>query len=126
METGFYNVFRNTIRILLNDYENVKQRGVIENELAKDYIIYSEKLKNVYDMLIELVNNVIQFKGDDTYYKLIDQISTCIVKTEGECDAMPNLCTFTKKGRCNLILPRKIWLPKRITNPYILEGWPMN
>jgi hypothetical protein len=117
METGFYNVFRNTIRILLNDYENVKQRGVIENELAKDYIIYSEKLKNVYDMLIALVNNVIQFKGDDTYYKLIDQISTCIVKTEGECDAMPNLCTFTKKGRCNLILPRKNLVTEKDNKP---------
>ena len=107
METGFYNVFRNTIRILLNDYENIKMRTVIENELAKDYIIYSEKLKNVYEMLVILVNNVIQFTGDDKYYKLIEQISTCIVKTEGECDSMPNLCTFTKKGRCNLILPRK-------------------
>jgi hypothetical protein len=117
METGFYNVFRNTIRILLNDYENVKQRGVIENELAKDYIIYSEKLKNVYDMLIVLVNNVIQFKGDDNYYKLIDQISTCIVKTEGECDAMPNLCTFTKKGRCNLILPRKNLVTEKDNKP---------
>jgi Ca2+-binding EF-hand superfamily protein len=117
METGFYNVFRNTIRILLNDYENVKQRGVIENELAKDYIIYSEKLKNVYDMLIVLVNNVIQFKGDDTYYKLIDQISTCIVKTEGECDDMPNLCTFTKKGRCNLILPRKNLVTEKDNKP---------
>jgi Ca2+-binding EF-hand superfamily protein len=117
METGFYNVFRNTIRILLNDYENVKQRGIIENELAKDYIIYSEKLKNVYDMLIALVNNVIQFKGDDNYYKLIDQISTCIVKTEGECDAMPNLCTFTKKGRCNLILPRKNLVTEKDNKP---------
>jgi hypothetical protein len=117
METGFYNVFRNTIRILLNDYENVKERGLIENELAKDYIIYSEKLKNVYDMLIVLVNNVIQFKGDDTYYKLIDQISTCIVKTEGECEAMPNLCTFTKKGRCNLILPRKNLITEKDNKP---------
>jgi hypothetical protein len=39
METGFYNVFRNTIRILLNDYENVKIREKIEKELSKEYII---------------------------------------------------------------------------------------
>ena len=48
METGFYNVFRNTIRILLNDYENVKMRSDIENELAKDYIIYSEKRSGTF------------------------------------------------------------------------------
>ena len=117
METGFYNVFRNTIRILLNDYENIKIRSDIENELAKGYIIYSEKLKNIYDMLILLVNNVIQFTGDDKYYKLIEQISTCVVKSEDECDAMPNLCTFTKKGRCNLILPRKNLVTEKDNRP---------
>ena len=117
METGFYNIFRNTIRILLNDYENVKIRTDIENELSKEYIIYSEKLKNVYGMLDKLVNNVIQFTGDDKYYKLIQQLSTCIVKSKDDCDAMPNLCTFTKKGRCNLILPKKNLVTEKDNKP---------
>ncbi|NDH91216.1 MAG: flavin reductase family protein, partial [Flavobacteriia bacterium] len=30
---SFYNVFRTTIRILINDYENAKIREKIENEL---------------------------------------------------------------------------------------------
>ena len=68
-------------------------------------------------MLIALVNNVIQFTGDDNYYKLIEQISTCIVKSKDECDAMPNLCTFTKKGRCNLILPRKNLVTEKDNKP---------
>ncbi len=117
METGFYNVFRNTIRILLNDYENVKLKGDIEQELSKDYIIYSEKLQNVITLLNKIVNDVIQFTGDDKYYKLIDQISTCIVKNKDECDSMPNLCTFTKKGRCNLILPRKNLVTEKDNKP---------
>jgi hypothetical protein len=117
METGFYNIFRNTIRILLNDYENVKIRTDIEKELSKEYIIYSEKLKNVYGMLDKLVNNVIQFTGDDKYYKLIQQLSTCIVKSRDDCDAMPNLCTFTKKGRCNLILPKKNLVTEKDNKP---------
>jgi hypothetical protein len=41
LETSFYNVFRNTIRILLNSYENIKIREKIESEMVKDYIIYS-------------------------------------------------------------------------------------
>jgi hypothetical protein len=117
METGFYNVFRNTIRILLNDYENIKLKGDIELELSKKYIIYSEKLENVIDLLKKIVNNVIQFTGDDKYYKLIEQISTCIVKNKDECDAMPNLCTFTKKGRCNLILPRQNLITEKENKP---------
>ena len=51
METNFYNVFRNTIRILVNDYENVKLREKIEGETTKEFLIYSEKLKNVDRML---------------------------------------------------------------------------
>jgi hypothetical protein len=129
METGFYNVFRNTIRILLNDYENVKVREEIEKELTKEYIIYSEKLVNVYKSLKKLVygnkedeeikeeNGLIQFTGNENYYKLINQISTCVVKNEDECDTTPNLCTFTKNGRCNLILPKLNLITKKENKP---------
>ena len=67
LESSFYNVFRNTIRVLINNYENSKIRGKIENELLKEYIIYSEKLKNIDRLLRELVKNKIQFIGDDNY-----------------------------------------------------------
>jgi hypothetical protein len=131
METGFYNVFRNTIRILLNDYENVKIREKIEKEISKEYIIYSEKLVNVYKSLKILVygnkegdeeeeqeeDGVIQFTGDDNYYKLINQLSTCISKNKDECNSTPNLCTFTKNGRCNLILPQKNLITKKDNKP---------
>jgi len=140
METSFYNVFRNTIRILLNDYENVKIREEIEKMLTKEYIIYSEKLQNINDLLIILVDGnkgkknekkiiiddddenenkdgIIKFTGDENYYKLINQISTCIVKNNDECNATPNLCTFTKDGRCNLILPKKNLITKKNNKP---------
>jgi len=143
METGFYNVFRNTIRILLNDYEHIKIREAIEKMLTKEYIIYSEKLQNINDLLLILVdgNNgkkgeklrmieenddededenkdgIIKFTGDENYYKLINQISTCIVKNEDECNETPNLCTFTKDGRCNLILPKKNLITKKRNKP---------
>ena len=47
LETSFYNVFRNTIRILINKYENIKIREDIEKEMLKQYIIYSDKLINI-------------------------------------------------------------------------------
>ena len=107
METKFYNVFRSTIRILLNDYENAKIRDRIEKELQKEYIIYSQKLKMMVGLLHDLVNNKVQFIGDNQYYKLIKNVSTCIIKDKNQCADSPNLCTVTENGVCNLILPER-------------------
>ena len=106
-ETNFYNVFRNTIRILLNDYENNKIKEQIEIEMLKEYLIYPQKLKNITNLLKTLVDDKIQFIGDDNYYKMIDEVSTCIVKDETSCNKAPNLCAVTENGKCRLILPRK-------------------
>jgi hypothetical protein len=117
METSFYNVFRSTIRILINDYENAKIREKIENEMFKEYIIYSEKLKNINDLLRELVKDKIQFTGDENYYKLINEVSTCIMKDKESCSATPNLCVVTEKGKCNLILPEKNLITNKDNEP---------
>jgi hypothetical protein len=106
-ETNFYNVFRNTIRILLNDYENNEIKMKIESEMTKDYIIYSQKLKNISALLKDLVGDKILFDGNDNYYKLIDEVSTCIVKDEKTCKKNSSLCAVTENGKCRLILPRK-------------------
>ena len=116
LETSFYNVFRNTIRILLNDYENIKIREKIESEMKKEYIIYSEKLKNIDEYLRVLVKDKIQFIGDDNYYKLISEVSTCIVKDAESCNAFPNLCAV-ESGKCNMILPEKNLITKKINEP---------
>jgi hypothetical protein len=107
METNFYNIFRNTIRILLNDYDNIKLREQILNKLSNQYTIYSEKLKMVNKLLRELVGTKIQFIGDSNYYKVINEITTCIVKDKNKCSSVPNLCTVSDNGVCNLIIPQK-------------------
>lgn len=106
-ETNFYNVFRNTIRILLNNYENNEIKIKIESEMSKDFLIYSQKLKNISILLKDLVDNKILFNGNDNYYKLIDEVSTCIVKDKKTCEKESNLCAVTENGKCRLILPRK-------------------
>jgi hypothetical protein len=117
LETSFYNVFRNTIRVLINNYEYSKIRVKIENELLKEYLIYSEKLKNVDRLLRELVKDKIQFIGDQNYYKLINEVSTCVVKNKDKCASSPNLCVVTEKGSCNLILPEKNLITNKINEP---------
>jgi hypothetical protein len=106
LETNFYNVFRNTIRILLNDYENNEIKTKIEIEMLNDYLIYSQKLKHISILLKKLVDDKIKFIGDNNYYKLIDEVSTCIVKDENSCSKSPNLCAVTENGKCRLILPK--------------------
>jgi len=114
-ESQFYNIFRNTIRILLNDYQNIKLREKIESEILKDYIIYTQKLNNVTLLLKELVKDKIKFIGDSNYYKLINEVSTCLVKNDESCREDNNLCMIseTKKNGddnvntiCSLILPK--------------------
>ena len=117
LETSFYNVFRNTIRILINDYENATLREKIEQEMLKEYIIYSEKLHNIDSLLRELVKDKIQFIGDKNYYKLINEVSSCIVKDKESCSTTPNLCVVTENGKCNLILPEKNLITNKINEP---------
>jgi hypothetical protein len=117
LETSFYNVFRNTIRILINNYENVGTREKIEKEMEKEYIIYPEKLKNIDNYLRELVGDKIQFIGDKNYYKLISEVSTCIVKDKESCNAIPNLCAVTESGKCNMILPEKNLMTQKLNEP---------
>ena len=116
LETNFYNVFRNTIRILLNDYGNIKIREKIEDEMLKEYIIYSEKLKNVNKLLRDLVKKKIKFIGDKNYYKYINEVSTCIVKDSDTCNASSKLCVM-EDGNCNLILPEKNLITGKVNEP---------
>jgi len=112
LENAFFNTFRNTIRILLNNYENVKWSEEIERELSKEYIIYSNKLTTITSLLKKMVANKMEFIGDENYYKVIDKVSTCVVKNKDKCGELPNLCVVTNNGVCKLILPEKNLITK--------------
>jgi hypothetical protein len=105
LETNFYNVFRNTIRILLNKYENLKIREKIEEEIKDKYILYSVKLISIIQYLKKLIKDSVVF-SDDYEYNLMEEISTCIVLDETKCSSNP-LCAFTNGNTCQLLLPKK-------------------
>ena len=117
LETNFYNVFRNTIRILLNDYENIAIREMIESEISKAYIVYTKKLVTMDRLLKDLVTDKIQFTGDENYYRLIDEVSTCIIKDTESCD---KICAVTN-GSCNLILPEKNLMTGKLNKQIYFE-----
>ena len=117
LETSFYNVFRNTIRILINDYSNVKIRTELESEISNQYLTYYEKLKNVEELLRELVKDKMQFTGDKNYYKLIKEVFTCFLKEKADYLKQDNLCAITEDGNSILILPEKNLLTDKINEP---------
>ena len=61
LEGHFFNVFRNTVRILLQEYRNKKIRREIEDIIKKPYIIYSQKLDLITEILKKIVQKHIKF-----------------------------------------------------------------
>ena len=105
MENNFYNAFRNTVRILLNDYENVSFREKLLKEISKEYVLYYEKLKNVEKIIQKLVGEKVQFIGDENYYNIINELTTCIAKDKTTCEKNAPVCMYSGDDACNLILP---------------------
>ena len=51
LETNFFNVFRNTVRILLNDINYVSIRQDIESVVSSPYEMYYDKLLKISNLL---------------------------------------------------------------------------
>jgi len=109
LETNFYNVFRNTIRILFNDYSNSEKRKKIQEECNKKYVLYITQLDNVIKMLHALVSDTIVFasKKDGFNYREINEndIHTCLSIATDKCEVKGSICRITK-DKCTLVLPK--------------------
>jgi len=109
LETNFYNVFRNTIRILFNDYSNSSMRKKIQDECNKRYVSYLQQLKAVKEMLHELVDTKIIFATQENgfdYKKLNEnEIYTCLKSNKEKCDKKSQICKYINE-QCVLILPK--------------------
>jgi len=120
LETNFYNVFRNTIRILFNNYENIKMREKVEKDLNENFVLYNAKLYNTINNLKELVKDTIIFT-DDYDFNLIKEISTCLVIPRDKCESNRPVCAITS-NKCQLIIPKKNLLNDTIDNEKFYFG----
>ena len=110
LETNFYNVFRNTIRILFNDYLNSQKRKAIKDECNKKYSLYKNQLDKVIDLLHDLVQDTIIFASDAkmpyNYAEINEKdLHTCISQTTDKCKTKGSICRITK-DKCQLVLPK--------------------
>ena len=106
LESNFYNVFRNSIRILLNDPVNRTMRGSIEETIDTDYLIYSEKLKIVDRSLRQLGSSFITFtEYDQSVLDSIEKITGCINNSDDKCSSK-SYCMVKPDSSCNLVIPK--------------------
>ena len=103
-ETGFFNAFRNTIRNLLNSYNNKVQREEIEKIIQAPYLTYSKKLVLITELIKSLTKDEVGFKEYTTEeIRNMPSIGTCNVKdVEQNCN-LP-YCSVVN-NRCILQIP---------------------
>ena len=118
METNFYNVFRITIKLLLNDPANYKYREEIDN-FIKDDELYTNKMALIIKTLKELTKFHIRFieDTDDKIEDFIDEIGVCY--NSPDCDDK-KFC-LTDNNNCMIIIPKK-HLINKVDNEKIYYG----
>ena len=109
LETIFYNVFRNTIRILLNDYTNSEKRKVIQDLCDQKIVMYNSQLEEVKKLLRNLCEGSIIFATKEQGFNYLDMkdITACISLSSDKtkCNDKKPVCMFTK-DKCSIILPK--------------------
>ena len=102
LEKNFYNVFRNTLRITLNKFENRKIRNYIKDIINAPYILYYDKLKFVVEKLHALLDGYIDFYD----YKIADILKIESVSTCFNSDCENSWCLRSDSGICKIMLPK--------------------
>lgn len=105
LETGFFNTFRNMIRMLLGQYEHKKVRSLIESIVDDQSLTYYSKLKQVNVKLKSLLERYVRFTDLDM--DVIGQIQTvtnCHILESDKCGEKPYCLTTDEK--CVMLIPR--------------------
>lgn len=107
IESGFYNSFRNTIRILLGQYRNRNVKTEIEEIIKSKKLLYVNKLKRIIEKLIKVTKKYVDFINySDEELKQIDEVSSCLLSDDCErnsyCRSENDLCII-KISKINLI-----------------------
>ena len=106
LETGFFNTFRNMIRMLLGQYEHKKYRSAIEAIVKDQNLTYYSKLRQVNIKLRGLLERYVRFT--DLGVDIIRQFQTvtnCHILDSDKCGEKPYCLTTDEK--CIMLIPRE-------------------
>ena len=120
LESGFFNTFRNTVRMLLGQYNHKTVRGNIEANVNNDKLTYIEKIRRVNAELRTLMRDYVAFSEmDDSFIDRIDSISNCNTISIDKCSDKP-YCLVSDEN-CKLMIP-KVNLINQIDNEAMYFG----
>lgn len=106
LETGFFNTFRNMIRMLLGQYEHKKARSAIETIVDDESLTYYSKLRQVNAKLRSLLEKYVRFTdlGSDILGE-IQTVTNCHTLNTDKCGEKP-YCLTTDE-RCLMLIPKE-------------------
>lgn len=103
LETHFYNAFRNTVKILLNNRANKNEKRKLIERIKDDKIIYKQKVKDIETFIRYFAKGHVEFvQFEEETLREIDSISTCFSEERKK----KLYCTF-KKDNNVLLIPDK-------------------
>ena len=106
LESHFFNIFRNTVRILLQEYKYKKVRDLIE-ETIETSIEYDKKLEIIMELLRKMLEKHVDFvKFSTKVLKNIDMITSCLKLNKANCKEK-SYCLGDNSKYCKLLIPDK-------------------
>jgi hypothetical protein len=122
LETNFYNVFRNTARIIMNKPENKALKDEVEKILNSTFMIYSNKLSKIVELMKRTLSKYVGFiKYSKETLKTIGEVSGCVYKDDKTCSSK-KYCIKEHGGLCKLLLPQQNLMYKSIDNSIAYYG----
>lgn len=109
LETQYYNAFRNTVRMLLNDYTNMEQRNQLQAVCYSPAMSYLTKLDKVKALLDELAGTAVVFAEMKMDGVTPEKVRSCVqLKEEAKCEtvATENVCVWDAASGCSLVVPK--------------------
>lgn len=109
LESNYFNAFRNTLRMLLNDYKHLETRKNIEKILNNNALLYNDKIEKINNILRTLLDDYIEFISiSDAKLLELENINTCVKNKN--CDTQ--YCLTSEKS-CKLLIPSKHLISKQ-------------
>ena len=106
LETGFFNTFRNLVRMLLGEYKHQSMRAKLQTVVDEDKLSYKQKLIKVHEILTVLLSKLVNFTSfDDNLINEIDNVTNCSTFPKDKCDDK-SYC-LTTKDNCILLIPKQ-------------------
>ena len=110
LEKNFYNLFRNTIKLILGKLKYKKQKERLINHLKNEKITYKSKLNKVKKIIQEIIDGYVDFievnenEKNNIMEKMNDALTLCITNNNN-CSENNLICLETKDKKCKMNIP---------------------